>query len=277
MSGSGRRIWLSAGAVLGLVVLGYGALVVVELLAAETRTEALALPPLDGVQRVRVQGAGGSVTVTGTDDRTVAGTVRLRGGLRKPSHSERVEGDTLVLRSSCPNLLAVVCDADFDLEVPRGMDVEADVSGGGVTATGLSGRLDIDSSGGGITLRNVGGDAVLDSSGGGIALTGGAGAVVADSSGGGITLRASDAATVELHSSGGGIDASFRTAPDDVRADSSGGGITVELPDDGEPYRVDADSSGGSTEVAVRTAPDAERTVAVSASGGGVTVRYAAR
>lgn len=275
MSTASRRIWLTAGAAVGLFALAGGALAGLDVLAAERRTETLDLPDLAGVRRVRVEGDGGSVTVTGTDERTITGTVELRSGVRRAGHAERIEGDTLVLRSSCPALFSVVCHVRFDLRIPKGMELEADVSGGGVSARGLTGRVSIDSSGGGITLTDVTGDADLDSSGGGITVSGGSGRVLAESSGGSVRLRDSEAATVDLRSSGGGITASFRRAPQDVRADSSGGDVTVELPDGPEPYRVDAESSGGSSEVRVRTAPDGERAVTAHSSGGDVTVRYA--
>lgn len=273
---SGRRLWLVVGGAVAALLLGYGALTAIELLTTTTRTEQLTLPALDGVRRLRLDSAGGSVTVIG-DDRgagAISGTVRLRGGLTKPTHDERVEGDTLVLTSRCGGPVSITCDATYQLSIPRGMDVVADSSGGGFRGVDLGGDLSISSSGGGITLERPSGVVELDSSGGGITIDGGTAVVSAESSGGGIRLRDSASATVSLASSGGGVTAEFAEAPTSVRASSSGGGVTVELPDGVDAYRVDARSSGGSQQVRVRTDPAAERTIVVSSSGGDVDVRY---
>ena len=61
---SGRRLWLVVGGAVAALLLGYGALTAIELLTTTTRTEQLTLPALDGVRRLRLDSAGGSVTVT---------------------------------------------------------------------------------------------------------------------------------------------------------------------------------------------------------------------
>lgn len=272
---SGRRLWLTVGGAFAVVLLAYGALIAVELLTTTTRTEQLSFGVERGIKRLRIDSAGGSVQLVGTDGDAVTGTVRVRGGLRRPTHRETVEGDTLVLHSTCPSLLTVTCDVTYHLDIPRGLAVEVDASGGGFRGTDLNGRVSVDSSGGGITLDRPGGEAQLHSSGGGITVNGGRGDVVADSSGGGIELDGSEAGTVDLSSSGGGISATFAVAPRSVRAESSGGGVTVAVPRGEEAYRVDASASGGDQRVEVRTDPDAERAILLRSSGGGVTVRYA--
>ena len=78
-----------------------------------------------------VEQGPGSVQLVGTDGDAVTGTVRGRGGLRRPTHRETVEGDTLVLHSACPSLLTVTCDVTYHLDIPHGLAVDVDASGGG--------------------------------------------------------------------------------------------------------------------------------------------------
>jgi hypothetical protein len=275
MTNRARALWLTIGTIMVVAGVGYGTLVLVDLLAMHSTTEAIAIDGVESVRRIRVEGSGGSVRLSGTDDATVTGEVRLRSALRSPSHDERIEGDTLVLHSSCPSFVAVVCSANYDLRVPSGMEVTADVSGGSIRVDGLTGPLTLDSSGGGITVRDTSGAMTLDSSGGSITVERSSGPVAAESSGGGVRLLNSTSRNVQLESSGGGITASFAAPPDDVSAESSGGGVTVLLPPGEDDYRVDSRSSGGSEDVEVRTNPSSERRIFVRSSGGSTNVRYA--
>jgi hypothetical protein len=274
MTRSARTVWLTLGLAMAVAGVGYGTLVLVDLLAMHSSTEAITIDGLESVRRIRIDGSGGSVRLSGTEGDRVTGEIRLRAALRSPRHEERIEGDTLVLHSSCPAFVALVCSASYDLNIPDGMEVAADVSGGGIRVERVSGTLTLDSSGGGITVRDSHGRLALDSSGGGITVLGSSGPLSAESSGGGIRVLDSSAPQVALDSSGGGITASFTVAPSDVRAESSGGGVTVLLPRDDALYQVDSRSSGGSSEVQVRTDPASERRIYVRSSGGSTDVRY---
>lgn len=276
MSSPARRLWLTAGSILALAIVAYGVLVLVNLLAWTRSTETIRVAGLEGVQRIRIDGDAGGVELTGTDATEVSGRVRLDATLSKPSHEEYVEDGTLVLHSSCPTFNVVMCGVRYELNIPRGMVIEADVSGGGLTIVGVDGAITADSSGGGMELTDVSGALRLASSGGGITVTGASGPVVASSSGGGVRLRDTTSKDVQVDSSGGGVDVAFRTAPDRMRADSSGGGVTVELPQGDIAYRVDSKSSGGSNDVEVRTDPASPHDIYVRSSGGSVRVRYGA-
>lgn len=251
-----RRVWLGLGGLFTLLVTGYGCLTLVDLLALHRSREPIAIDSLRGVTNVRLRGGGGSVHLRDRDRDGVSGTVRLSATLREPRHREHVEGNTLVLETSCPAFNSLLCSADYTLEIPQGMSIDADLSGGGITIEDVTGVL---------SLRSSGGD---------IDVTGATDAVTAASSGGAVRLRRSTSATVEVDSSGGGVTVSLTAVPASLRATSSGGGITVELPTGTTSYAVDANSGGGATTIDVRSDPRSANRIYAHSSGGDVRVRY---
>ncbi len=266
-----RRPLLVLGSIFTALLLLWGVFTGISALA---RTEERSAVAFDGkLATIRVEGSAG-VTLLGGDGAAVGGERVVVRGLRRPTVSERVEGDTLVLRADCPNFGGPWCSVRYELTVPRGADIEVDTSGGGVRVEGVDGALELESSGGGITVVDAAGPIDADSSGGGITITGARGAVTASSSGGGVQLLDSRSPTVAAASSGGGVRLEFVDAPDVVDASSSGGGVTVRLPG-GVAYAVDASSSGGGTRVDVATDPTSSHRITVRSSGGGVTVEPA--
>jgi hypothetical protein len=203
-----------------------------------------------------VRSDAGSARIVGADRDDIVVDAKITYGLQKPGNEVRVEGDTLVVDSSCSAWSNTWCDVDYTVQVPRDVTVVARASGGGLRIEGLDGPVDASSSGGGVRVTDTGGDLRLSSSGGGVRGEG---------------LRSP---VVDADSSGGGVRLTFVEAPRTVRADSSGGGVTVEVPGPFA-YNIDADSSGGGVDVSgVRHDPTSERSITVDSSGGGVTVRY---
>ncbi|MEZ5233865.1 MAG: hypothetical protein R2749_14335 [Acidimicrobiales bacterium] len=273
---SGRRLWLVVGGAVAALLLGYGALTAIELLTTTTRTEQLTLPPLDGVRRLRLDSAGGSVTVIG-DDRgagAISGTVRLReradqADPRRAARRRRRIGADEPLRRP----VSITCDATYQLSTreawtwwptrrwrlprrrPRRRPVDLQLRWwhrSNARAAWWSWTAPA------VASPSTAAPAVVSAE----------------------VLRGRHPPARQRIGHrvaglvGGGVTAEFAEAPTSVRASSSGGGVTVELPDGVDAYRVDARSSGGSQQVRVRTDPAAERTIVVSSSGGDVDVRY---
>lgn len=149
------------------------------------------------------------------------------------------------------------------IQVPTPADVHLSTAGGSISASHLTGALDIHSSGGGLDVEAVDGNVDGNTSGGSIRMRGIRGNAVANTSGGGITI--SDVGgTLKADTSGGGI--SITSVDGDVRASTSGGGVDVRSAGG----RVEASSSGGG--VTVRFAAGNSSGGAVSSSGGPVRV-----
>jgi hypothetical protein len=265
MSG-GRRALLAVGGVMTVALIGWGVLTLIGLLGRTTSQRELTLTPSAGRLRIDMNGAITIETGTGPDVRV---TETMRYGLRKPRVTEEVTADGLVLRAHCPWFTST-CSVDAVLTVPASLSVDAHSSGGDITASGLTGAVQLDSSGGGIRASGLTGSVVLRSSGGDITASGLAGPARLDSSGGGVRAAGLRSPHVEARSSGGDVELSFDSAPDRVTADSSGGGVRIALPRVEGGYRVTADSSGGDTRTEVPTDPRSERLIEAHSSGGGV-------
>lgn len=149
------------------------------------------------------------------------------------------------------------------IEVPTRADVRLRTSGGSVSASRLTGAVDVRSSGGGLDIESIEGDVDGGTSGGSIRVRGVRGNVVANTSGGGITVTDAGG-SVRADTSGGGI--TIDSVEGDLRASTSGGGVEVR----GAGGRVEANSSGGG--VTVRFVTGNSSGGVVSSSGGPVRV-----
>jgi len=236
MSRPSRTAWRLGGSLFSVAAIGFGTFNLVDLLAHEEHHVHVEFA--DAVKVVDIDTDGGSIHIEGTDATTTVVDADISEGLRSGDHRERVEGDRLVVRATCPAFGSQWCGATYTIRVPRGVAVHATSSDSSITVAGIDGDLQLHSSDGGITASDVRSPTVAASSGDGhVALT-------------------------------------FAAAPTQVRATSSDGAVTVVVPDTPDPYRVDATSSDGTTDVGVRTDPTSTRVIDAHSSDGRVTVRY---
>ena len=253
-----RVAWSFGGGLLAFAAIGWGALSILGLLAHQRDHFRTAFPTA-AVRTIAIDVGSGSVHIQGTNQSgvTVDGT-RSR-GLTRSSHSERVEGDQLVIKASCSPVLNTFCGVDYRLTVPEGVAVVARVHDAAITIGNVHGALDVSSSDGSIRVDGAGvssGPAHLHSSDGSITA---------------VDLATAD---VEATSSDGGVHLAFAQAPKTVQARSSDGSITIVVPDTGDAYRVDATSSGARVHTSIRTDATSSRLIAAHSSDGRVTIRY---
>ena len=252
------RIWLILGLLLLVTAIPYAVYTMADLTGwrgerSSFRVAAGAFP--SGSVKVLTVDSPGSVTIIGIDSSDVSVDVYVRRGLRRPSASHRMAGDTLNLRGACP-MFNSFCTVDYTVRLPRNTSVKVNSSGGDVLVSRLNGSVQLSSSGGGIRVAETTGTLQLSSSGGDIR---------AD------LVRSGE---VTASSSGGGVRLSFIKAPMKVDTSSSGGDVRVEVPRDVTAYSVDASSSGGDTRVKIKTDPKSRHRVKLRSSGGGVTADY---
>jgi hypothetical protein len=252
-SPGGRAAWIALGSIFAAATLLYGVYSVVQLLAyAKTSTSTTFT---EDVRSIDVRNGAGKTRIVATDDDEIVVEASITYGLQKPDNEATVEGDQLVVRSSCPTF-SQWCNVSYTILVPKDVDVVVRGSGGGITVEGIAGAIDASSSGGGVRVTDVSGSLRLRSSGGGIT---------------GERVRSE---TVDANASGGGVRISFAAPPRDVAVHSSGGGVTIVVPPVADGYNIQASSSGGSVRTSeVRHDPASDRRIEVSSSGGGVTVR----
>jgi hypothetical protein len=162
---------LVIGAVAAAVTLGWGGYSAVSLMAYQSTTTEMSFPAAS-VHRVDIRAAGGvTVEALSPGSQQISVARRVVRGLRTPSYSETIVGDTLTIRSSCPIFADYHCDVSYKIQVPASTAVVVDSSGGNVHVHDIIADLDISSSGGGVEVARVSGALNLDSSGGGVRAT----------------------------------------------------------------------------------------------------------
>jgi putative adhesin len=252
-----RKAWILAGSIFVLASVGWGTFQIVNALAYDKKQfrESFGVTTTSAVRSLDIDNAAGSVKVIASDRNDIVIDGEVLRSLAKPTHHERVNGDVLEIGATC-NSLGGFCSVDYDIQVPRDVDVRVRASGGGVRVSNVTGDLDLRSSGGGVRVEGATGTLFLRSSGGGI------------------TAIGLQSTVVDASSSGGGVGLEFLEEPVNVSATSSGGGVTVVIPNTRATYNIKASSSAGSVSRDVRSDPESSRRIHVSSSGGGVTLRY---
>ena len=252
-----RKTWVLVGSIFVIASVGWGAFQLVNAFAYDKKQfrESFGTTTTATVRSLDIDNDAGSVTVIASDRNDIVIDGKVLRSLAKPKHHERVNGDVLEIGASC-NALGGFCSVDYDIQVPRDVDVRVRAGGGGVRVSNVTGDLDLRSSGGGVRVEGATGTLFLRSSGGGI------------------TAIGLQSTVVDASSSGGGVGLEFLREPVNVSATSSGGGVTVIIPDTRATYNIQASSSAGSVSRDIRSDPDSSRRIHVSSSGGGVTLRY---
>ena len=244
------------GGLLVVLMLAFGVSQVIAALAHEQRRLDNSYSA-EGIGTVEIHnGAGGQVEVVGTDTDTIRVRTHINDGLRRTDYSEQVEGDRLVMRSSCSALFSYHCSVSYQVEAPAGVSILVSSDSGHLDVSDIDGNVDVASDGGGIDLTRIGGSVHARSDAGGVTAVG---------------LRGDQ---VTVSSDAGGVRVDFDEEPQSVVATSDAGSVEVVLPRGSAEYKVTADSDAGSVTTEVDTSPFAERTIVATSDAGSVTVRY---
>ncbi len=272
-----RSAFLAVGLTLATVSIGYAAWMAFDVLSrSETTEELWNVNPKQtrDIRVIKLDHGAGSIRLVGGSTDGITGTRTVKHGLRKPRYTEQIKGDTLTLKTNCPN--SPVCAVDYALSVPEGVRIIGTVDGGKFAASKISGDISISASGGSISLADTSGAVKASSSGGGVRTARSSGPLDLMSSGGSVDATGVAGSTLVADSSGGEVSIVFTKSPDTAEVSSSGGSVNVVVPNDDASYQVDASSSGGDAKVEVRTDPASKKTLDVSSSGGDVRVKYPA-
>lgn len=250
-----RPLWRIGGSVLVVAMLAFGTLQAISRIAHRTETVVTVFDQ-PGLRLIDLSIDQGSVRVVGTDRDAVTVTVRVSHGLVATQRSEVVDGDRLIIDSSCNPIVSQFCRTDYLIEAPSDIAVTASTSHNDMSVSNITGPVELSTSHGNIEVDRVSGAAQLSTSHGNVI---------------GIGVASSE---VTARSSHGDVRLGFNSAPSEIVATTSHGNIEIVLPDTGVAYAVDLSTSRGSTSSPVRTDPIAERTIEARSSHGDVTVRY---
>jgi len=244
--------WLVLAVVLAVLLVGFGAVTLVSLLA---RSHGHYAASYTGISTVDVDVDFESLHVTSSDsglrlERSYAWSIG------RPTISQHRVGERLVVSSTgCGFSVGLGCTGAVRLAVPRGVTL----------------HLHTDNSG--VSIRDIDGDVDATTSNGEVEVTGTSGVLRLHSSNGRISGSGLRSPGVEASTSNGTVELSFLSAPDRAVARTSNGDIEVTVPSDGTPYQIDATTSNGSHRVSVPSDDAATRTIEAHTSNGTVDVR----
>ncbi|MFJ6139192.1 DUF4097 family beta strand repeat-containing protein [Kitasatospora sp. NPDC092286] len=195
------------------------------------------------------------VTLLPADGKAVRVDRHLTGRAAQDGNATWVlDGTTLRLSATCSGV-ALNCQADHTVHVPRNMAVTVRGTGpAGVTAKGIDGRLDVTTGQGGVDIDTASGPLRVRTRSGHITANG-------------LTSPEVDAANDH-----GSVKLAFRTTPTAVSAGSTTGSITVSVPKDGTRYRVSAAAGSSRPHVDVDQDPGSPRTITATSKVGVVRV-----
>lgn len=251
----GPNPWLVIGGVVTLLLVVAGSLGVAGWLGHRTETESQTYRT--EVTDLSIELDTGDLTLRPGEPGVVKITRRISWSYQRPDIDERWDGQTLRVTSDCGAWLWVGphCGADYTLEVPAGVSVQARTSTGDITITDISGPLHLTTSTGDVRVTGADGELQLRSS---------TGDVVA-------TELTSD--TVDASTDTGDVRLTLSTAPRTVTARTSTGDVHIVVPE-GQAYRVEAQTSTGDTGVTVQRNDTSSRSIVARTSTGDIDVRY---
>lgn len=251
-----RRLLAALVAIFALAGVASGAMALLGLVSRDVET---VHATYRGVKSVQLDTGSGDVSIvqgaTGTPVRVRA---RITRSFSTPERADSVSGGVLTLGADCRSWFGD-CGVDYDITVPPGTRVDADVGSGDVRLTGLRTRspLVVRGGSGDLDLRDVSAPAVD--------LRVGSGNIVAD-------LRRSPLVSVELGS--GDLALALGGTPKRVRASTGSGDIELMVPA-APSYRIDTDTGSGDVTADEALVHDdrSPRLLSVSTGSGDVDLR----
>jgi DUF4097 and DUF4098 domain-containing protein YvlB len=243
---------LTFGVPLSLAFIGYGALGIVNAVGLTRYTQSLDLVPTARVLTVDTN--DGHVDLVPSLDGNVHVHAKGVYTLSKPRLSATSTSAGVTVTGRHCNGGILICSQDMAIEVPAGFEVTARTSGGGVSASSLTGPLDLRSSGGDVSVDGASGRLTLSSSAGEVSAT---------------NVHSTD---VSASSSAGDVGLAFSVPPTRVLASSSAGDVTIRVPTS-VPYKVSGSTGGGGTrDVQVTQDDTSSRSITAAASAGDVLI-----
>jgi hypothetical protein len=162
------------------------------------------------------------------------------------------------ISGGCRGGLFTICRMNLDVALPADLPLTVRGTNGRITATGLTGNLQLHTSNGAIDVTDSAGELNLGTTNGAI------------------TVEDGGSSAVYAETTNGQIDLECDSAPRTVEAESTNGAISIRVPNDGQEYRVEASTVNGRVETgSVPEDSDSFRTLSARTTNGAVTMEAA--
>lgn len=249
--------WVGAAFTIATLTAGFFKLLTTFAFDQNTTSATYTTAQLAAVDEVSIQNTAGDVVVRGGPSSDATVTSDVADGLFRAREWNRVDGDQLTVRGSCPMGFATRCHVHHALDVPAGLDLEVSGQLGTVDVSGMTGAL---------RLGGQFGRMSIDGATGPVRIEHGFGELVAS----GLASP-----VVEVSHQFGDTTLTFSEPPTNVQITTQFGTTLVEVPDDGAPYRIRGATQLGNRSVEVRTDPASDRVIHIDTQFGDATIRYA--
>lgn len=299
-----RRLTLAIGVPVILALIGWVGFNTITLFGQASFKVNLAVPQAGG--QVNLDLNGDNITVARGSAVRLTGTVTYT--LTRPSLTENMQDGMTNLNLGCAMSIGN-CGLETNLEVtPRtpttistgggdiaisGLDAPVAVTaeGGNVTASDLSGKVNIDTGGGDLNASSLSGTVTASAEGGNITANSLSGNLTLDSGGGdlngnGLTGRATisteggnigetdvDVPNLTAASGGGDVTITFSQVPGNVHIMAEGGNVTIVLPPGDTKYDISTpDTDGGNVSLGGLDSSSSGHKLSIDSGGGDITV-----
>ncbi|MEU3455923.1 DUF4097 family beta strand repeat-containing protein [Micromonospora sp. NPDC006766] len=216
------------------------------------------------ITRIIVRPGSGDVTVHGSGSATdvrIKREVHYRGA--QPDTAYRINGDELVLDTSCGNR----CSVSWEVTVPEGVAVRGETGSGDITLSKV-GAVDVTLGSGDVSVTTARGDVRAET---------GSGDITVDEVTGVVRLRASSG-DVEARRLAAGVDAETSSGdvtveldqPASARVHAGSGDVELTVPEGR--YRVRTSTGSGTATVAVTDDPTAALLLDVRTGSGDIAI-----
>jgi DUF4097 and DUF4098 domain-containing protein YvlB len=244
--------WLATGLLVTLAGMVGVAVTACKVVTVTISTEQQSQTYQKQINRIELDLEAGNITLSPGDSSSVRVGRTLHWRSTKPTIEESFSDQTMRVRVTCPQ--SDGCSADFTIEAPAGVSVQAKTQAGDVKITDISGALDIANSAGDIRVTNAIGE---------VRITGDSGQI----SGTGLHSH-----TLTAKTDSGDIELAFTDAPQTVDATTQSGDVTVTVPHTTGDYRVQADTNSGRRTVSVGVNSSSSRSITARTDAGDVTI-----
>jgi hypothetical protein len=200
---TGRRGPAVAAAVIGLVLVAFGAASLISL--AFQRTER-STRTWSGFEAIEVDVGSGDVEVTAAGRGDVQVEQTERRSLQGPRTQARLSGGVLHLSGRCRPFWFGNCSVNYRIQAPASTRVKARSGSGDLIASGLRSGADLQTSSGDVRVREVAGAVSAVTSSGDVSVLDSEGDVRARSSSGDVTGVDLVARHIEARTSSGDVD-----------------------------------------------------------------------
>ena len=224
-----------------------------------------------GIERIELDVEAGDIVIRGADVEVISGVRTQRwNGNAEPELGTTVEGSVLTLIASCPKMIG--CNVDYDLEVPRGVEVVLGLGSGDANISGVSGEVVGDVGSGDLVMRELAGPLSVVTGSGDVTLDGLLGDVDVETGSGdvfGVGLSGSLLA-VEVGSGDVEIEAAAESV-NDVTVHTGSGDVVLTVASGVWDVSVDT-GSGDVAQTGISSDKGADRSLTVNTGRGDVTL-----